>query len=106
VELIGYSTTLCHSPTDALELLERQRFDLVISDFRMPGMNGQQFYEAVKQKLPEFAHRIIFLTGDVGNEETQSFLRSIGNPHLDKPFNLQSVERAVTEALEGHAVAS
>jgi PAS domain S-box-containing protein len=101
LEIIGCSATLCHSPMGALELIEKQKFDLIVSDFRMPRMNGQQFYEAVKQRKPELAQRIIFLTGDVANHETQAFLNSIGNTHLDKPFNLASVEKAVAEVLEG-----
>jgi PAS domain S-box-containing protein len=100
LDVLGYTSTLCHSPVQALELIERQRFDLIISDFRMPGLNGQQFYELVKQNRPALARRIVFLTGDVASKETQAFLRSIGNPHLDKPFNLASVEHAVNEALE------
>jgi two-component system NtrC family sensor kinase len=105
LQIIGCSCTACHTPAHALKLIEEHTFDLIISDFRMPGMNGQQFYEVLKQRNPELAHRIIFLTGDVANEETQAFLRSTGNLHLDKPFDLTSVEQAVNQVLRGMAVA-
>ncbi len=87
--------TLCHAAADALELLDRQEFDLIISDFRMPGINGRQFYELVAQKNRRWRAGIIFLTGDVVNEETLAFLKSIGNPHIAKPFNLTNVKAIV-----------
>ncbi len=101
--LLGYTPTICHLPTQALELLEQQDFDLVISDFRMPGINGRQFYAQAVEKKPVLASRIIFLTGDVVNEETQDFLKSIGNPHIAKPFSLSSVKEVVAEAVESGA---
>ena len=99
LDLVGCASTFCVSAARALELLEKQDFDLIISDFRMPGMNGHQFYEAVKQKKPELAPRVIFMSADMTNEEMQSFLRSTGNPHLAKPFNLNSVKQTVLDAL-------
>src|SRR5438445_1706050 len=103
--LLGYSTMLCHSAPDALELVERHAFDLIISDFRMPKMNGQEFYELAVEKKPELARRVVFLTGDAVNEETQAFLQSTDNPHLSKPFQLARVEQTVAEVLQQNAAA-
>jgi|SRR5437016_5886130 len=99
LSLVGYSATLCHSAPEALELVDREKFDLILSDFRMPKMNGEEFYRQAIGKKPELARRVVFLTGDVVNEETQAFLRSTGNPHLAKPFQLARVEEAVATAL-------
>jgi CheY-like chemotaxis protein len=71
----------------------------VISDFRMPVLNGGEFYHQVRQLKPDLARRIIFLTGDVVNEETQEFLNSTGNPHLGKPFQLTTLEAVMLEVL-------
>ena len=101
--LLGYSTTLCHSALDALQLLAQRDFDLIISDFRMPKMNGQEFYRQAIQMKPELTRNILFLTGDVVSEETQSFLQSTGNPHLSKPFQLAQVERLVAQVLQGRS---
>jgi len=98
--LLGYSTTLCHSGPDALQLLAQREFDLIISDFRMPKMNGQEFYRRAVQMKPELARRILFLTGDVVSEDTQAFLQSTGNPHLSKPFQLVRVEQLVAQVLQ------
>jgi CheY-like chemotaxis protein len=103
LDLLGYTPTLCHAAPQALELLERQEFDLIISDYRMPGLNGRQFYELAAGRKPALAQRIVFLTGDVVNEETRTYLRSLGNPHIAKPFNLGNVRTVVEHMLEPDA---
>jgi two-component system NtrC family sensor kinase len=104
LNMLGYSTALCHSGQEALELLERRDFDLIISDYRMPGMNGQEFYRLAIEKKSELAKRVIFLTGDVVNEDTQSFLRSMTNPHLSKPFQLARIEQLIVEVLQRNSL--
>ncbi|MGV3771550.1 MAG: hybrid sensor histidine kinase/response regulator [Verrucomicrobiales bacterium] len=106
LQLLGHSPVLCNSPMHALEILKTQTFDLVLSDFRMPAMNGKQFYiEAIKIR-PQLANRFIFLTGDVVTEDTQDFLQSSGNPHLPKPFQLKNVEKAVQKMLNDTTASS
>jgi PAS domain S-box-containing protein len=100
LNLLGYTTTTCYAAVDALELIESRNFDLVVSDFRMPGINGQQFYTMALHIKPELAQRIVFVTGDVVNAETKAFLESTGNPHLAKPFNLTNVSRAVAQVIQ------
>jgi two-component system, NtrC family, sensor kinase len=97
--MLGHKPSLCLAAPQALAMIEKQSFDLIISDFRMPLMNGQEFHEQVKQKNPALARRIIFLTGDVVHEQTQSFLKSSGNPHLAKPFHLSGIERVIADVL-------
>jgi two-component system NtrC family sensor kinase len=99
LDLLGHTPTLCHAAPHALELLEKHPFDLILSDIRMPIMDGKKIYQALKQQQPALAERIIFLTGDTVNEETRSFLEATGNRHLGKPFRLATVEEAVTQAL-------
>jgi len=102
LDILGHAPVICCSAAQALELIEEQTFDLIISDFRMPGLNGRQFYELATRKHPALARRIIFLTGDVVNEETLAFLRSTGNPHLGKPFNLAKVQQVIAEVLNAN----
>jgi two-component system NtrC family sensor kinase len=97
--VLGHQPVVCVSPLAALEMLRTRPFDLVISDFRMPAMNGAEFYHALSKIHPDLAQRVIFLTGDVVNEETQQFLASTGNPHLDKPFQLTRLEAVIAEVL-------
>lgn len=89
--MMGHEPHCCNFPKEALDRMESEQFDLVLSDFRMPGMNGRQFYKAVQERCPQFMGRIVFLTGDVGNDDTQKFLDSVGNQNLSKPFHFDEV---------------
>jgi two-component system NtrC family sensor kinase len=101
--VLGHKPVVCLSPLAALEMLQTRQFDLVISDFRMPGMNGAEFHQTLANMNPELARRVIFLTGDVVNEQTQKYLASTGNPRLDKPFQLARLEAVIAEVLAGGA---
>jgi len=100
LSLLGHTAVLANAPAKALQILEDQSFDLILSDFRMPEMNGQQFYEVVSSRFPEMASRFVFLTGDTVSEETQRFLKNSGALHIPKPFQLTTVEGAVNRILE------
>jgi len=104
--LLGYHAELCHSGQQALDVLAQEDFDVVLSDFRMPMMDGQEFYKRAIKIKPGMARRFVFLTGDVVSEDTRDFLSSTGNPHIAKPFQLNRVEEAVIKVLREQAVAN
>jgi signal transduction histidine kinase len=85
----------------AKEMLLSGRFDLIISDLKMPNMGGRELYDAVFQMDPTLARRIIFSTGDTVSADTQAFFDQVGNPFLVKPFNLRDLYRIVNTALGG-----
>lgn len=92
---LGYEPSVSGHPNEALTLVQSGSFDLIVSDFRMPQMDGRGFYEELVKLRPEFRDRVIFITGDVVNEETQAFLHSLPNPSLAKPFRIKEVEEIV-----------
>jgi PAS domain S-box-containing protein len=102
VDILGHKPTICISAMEALDLLAEQDFDVIFSDIRMPVMDGQRFYREVSQLKPSLSRRIIFLTGDLVNEETRSFLTSTGNIYLAKPFQLSNVQDALLQVLREH----
>jgi len=83
----------------ALSKLSSGSFDVVISDLKMPGMSGQELYRHLQASESALLGRIIFTTGDVANQDTQSFLQESRTPYLQKPFNLNEVRRLVQEIL-------
>jgi two-component system NtrC family sensor kinase len=95
--LLGYEPHACVAPAQALEALETETYDLILSDFRMPMMNGEEFYHRVRERDPGLASRIVFLTGDVVNEETSAFLAATGNAHLGKPFQIPALAALIEE---------
>ncbi|HZE88675.1 MAG TPA: ATP-binding protein, partial [Verrucomicrobiae bacterium] len=85
----------------AREKLSASRYDLIISDMKMPTMGGRELYDTVLELDPELARRIIFSTGDSVSADTQAFFQKIGNPYLTKPFNLSDLYRLVHKTLRG-----
>ena len=90
LERSGYPVVCCESGVDALRLLEAGSFLGIVSDMRTPGgVDGGQVYTWIAQHRPDLASRIIFITGDVANEETVATLRQTGAPCVEKPFRVQ-----------------
>jgi len=86
---------------DALRVLRRERFDVIVSDVRMPGMSGGEFLERLRREHPAMVKRLIFTTGDTFASDTSSLLRDSGVPSLVKPYDfakLEGVLRQVAEA--------
>jgi CheY-like chemotaxis protein len=100
ISMLGYRPTSCACAERALDLLHQHRFDAVISDFRMPGLNGRQFFNRLQALSPALARRIIFLTGDTQNEELQSLLETSGTQCLPKPFRLNAIEDMLRQVLD------
>lgn len=95
LEEYHHQVTCFGTPHSALEALETHSFDIILSDIKMPGMNGMAFYEAVRTRHREQAERILFLTGDVLAPDTRMFFERTGSPHLNKPF----LEEALMEQI-------
>jgi DNA-binding NtrC family response regulator len=90
LERSGYPVICCESGVDALRLLENGSFLGVVSDMRTPGgVDGGQVYAWVSRHRPDLASRIVFITGDIANEETVATLRETGAPCVEKPFRVQ-----------------
>jgi len=96
----GYTVVTCESGVDALQILTSGNFLGVVSDMRTPGgINGADVYAWIVQHSPELASRIIFITGDIANEETVETLRKTGAPCVEKPFRVQQFITVVENTL-------
>jgi two-component system NtrC family sensor kinase len=84
----------------AASRLAEQNWDLIISDVKMPSMDGRRLYAHVLASQPELAKRIIFTTGDTANVNTLGFLAELGRPYLRKPFLTEAVKKIVAQALK------
>jgi len=95
LESWGYRVTPCALGEEAVQKLETESFDLVISDIRMPGFSGIQLYEWLEKNKPEITKRILFTTGDAFDPETRAFLETHALPHLGKPFDLRKLKESI-----------
>src|SRR6202171_2087796 len=86
----GYSVVNASSGAEGLDHLTDGRFKGVISDIRMPGaINGAEIHAWIQSNRPELRARIILISGDTANSETQSLLANCGTPFIEKPFRVQ-----------------
>lgn len=97
---IGHRAVTVTSAEAALERLPLERYDLAICDVRMPGMDGREFYQLVKESHPELAQRFIFTTGDSVSGATRTFLEAVGCSYVSKPFTVEELQKAIEETLE------
>jgi CheY-like chemotaxis protein len=82
---------------DALPLLLRERFDVVLSDVTMPGMTGIELYERLASERPDVAERFVFLTGGTFTDAADAFFRDSLQSVLVKPIDAATVRALVQE---------
>lgn len=100
LERSGYPVVCCESGVDALRLLENGEFLGIVSDMRTPGgVDGAQVHAWIAQHRPDLASRIVFITGDIANEETVATLRATGAPCVEKPFRVQQFLEVVVRTM-------
>jgi len=86
----------------ALDKLGTRGYDLILSDIKMPELDGPGLYRELARRYPGLRQRVIFFTGDMLNPATEAFLEETGAPSLTKPFDMDEVRRAVQRALRAH----
>jgi len=96
LERRGYSVVNASSGEEGLDRLSNGQFAGVISDIRMPGaVNGAEVHEWIQKNRPELKARVILISGDTANSDTQAFLAQSGTPCIEKPFRVQQLISAV-----------
>ena len=90
LERSGYTVVCTESGAQGLRLLESEKFLGVVSDMRTPGgVDGADVHAWLSQHRPDLAVRIVFITGDIANDDTVATLRKTGAPCVEKPFRVQ-----------------
>jgi len=104
------SILIAHSGREAIETLEHNGVDLVVTDLKMPGeITGQQLYEWIVRHRPRLAGRVIFTMSDAKADEVRELLARTGVPFVQKPFEVAvflSTIRAVAERNGVHSPAA
>jgi signal transduction histidine kinase len=99
LEAAGHRVEVAANGAVALDMLELRSYDLILSDTKMPELDGIGFYRALERRFPALRQRLIFVTGDVLDQEKRTFLAETGAPCLAKPFDLGEVRRLVHRML-------
>jgi signal transduction histidine kinase len=84
---------------DARRILAEQEIDVVISDVKMPGENGLDFYRWLEEAHPALADRFLFVTGDVSAPELVALAEERPDLFLHKPFRVADYLARVREVV-------
>jgi CheY-like chemotaxis protein len=95
----GHTVELAGNGREALDRVEREAFDLIITDIKMPVMSGTDLYAHLRDAGHPLARRLIFITGDTVAPDTRRFLQGVDNAVLPKPFRLRDVRESLRATL-------
>jgi DNA-binding NtrC family response regulator len=95
---VGFEVVEVDNGLVALELLSRERFDLVVSDVQMPGMDGIALLEALS--TAESAVPVVLISGSLEVQGKQEAIRLGAFDFLKKPFDLSELRRIALRAVE------
>ncbi|MGH7889835.1 MAG: response regulator, partial [Thermodesulfobacteriota bacterium] len=92
-----HKVDLASNGAEALAKIDKNFYDLIVCDIRMPYMDGKRFYNEIKNKREGLGDRIIFITGDT-SDKTVGFINETGNKFLEKPFKIKEFKNAIYDS--------
>jgi len=92
---IGFTVQKAANGQEALDWTNKEDYDLIICDLKMPRLSGQDFFKQIKQNKPQLISRLMFMTGDVVSPGTRSFLKKSKAYVLEKPFRASTLLKRV-----------
>ena len=98
IKSFGYSIETADSPEKAMQMLKKDEYPLIITDLKMPGINGTEFCKHIRKVNSESI--IYALSGHVAEFEPELFEEIGFDGHLCKPVNIQVLRLAIDGAFE------
>lgn len=93
LELDGHQVTTAFSGEQALERAKEKKFDLVITDYKMPGMNGMDVVRSIKKENPDTS--VVMITG-YPTEDTEKEAQKLGvDEYVAKPFHMDKMREII-----------
>jgi PAS domain S-box-containing protein len=92
-----HDVTTAASGREALQRIAVQRYDIVVTDIRMPDLDGRALFQQIRERWPRLATRVVFVTGDTLTPALREFVTHSGRPVIEKPFLPDDVRRVVAE---------
>ena len=96
----GHEVVTAGSGNAAMRVLGNRSFDVILTDMRMPDVDGAGLFLRVKNAYPELADRIVFITGDTLGPSNRSFLEQTSLPYLEKPIAPDEVRQMIRKMLK------
>jgi two-component system NtrC family sensor kinase len=95
----GYDVDTAPDGRAALERAEQRPYDLILSDLRMPELDGLGLYRELEARRPDLARRFVFVTGTSEHTDYQDLIEDVAAPVLTKPFDMNELLRVAREML-------
>jgi two-component system response regulator FlrC len=92
------SVATCFSGSEALSLLATQPFDVIVSDFNMPGMSGLELLQRIRQEHGEW---VLVLSTAYGTDALEEGARQLGVGYITKPFEPSLLAQLIKELIRG-----
>jgi PAS domain S-box-containing protein len=100
LEDLGHKVDTAANGDEACRKISAAGYDLVITDVRMPRMDGMSLYRNILSMRPELKGKIIFITGDLIDTDTTRFLAETEARTIPKPLDIRRIARAVQQTFE------
>jgi len=94
----GHSVDCCSSAAEALGAIERDRFDCIVTDLKMPGMNGVEFIVQLERR--KYGAQVVMVTAHASVETAVEAMRHGAFDYIEKPFDVDQLEQLVARAIE------
>lgn len=98
----GYAVQATDSGADALQILEQEPIDLVLTDIFMPGMNGFDLLRQIRERAPSIP--VILITGYGSIEMARDALKQGASDFITKPYNIQEIPIMIERNLTRHSL--
>jgi two-component system NtrC family sensor kinase len=95
----GHDVESSSDGLEALRLVARQWYDLIVSDLKMPGLDGPNLYSEITRRWPTGRPHVLFVSAFGTTSEYDGFLKVIRAPVLAKPFKVRDLRRAIRRML-------
>jgi PAS domain S-box-containing protein len=97
----GYEVVTSRDGMEALQLLGDRRFDAILCDIRMPRLDGPSLLQALQERSPELARKLLLMTGDV-LRAAAALPPDISARLLEKPLDPAEVRRRVRDLIDAN----
>jgi len=93
----GHQVTCCSSAAEALQVLEHESYDCIVTDLKMPGMNGVEFIIRLEQR--RYGTQVVMVTAHATVSSAVEAMRHGAFDYIEKPFDVDQLERLVGQAI-------
>lgn len=101
LSLDGYAVRATRDPLEALTLIESTSYALVITNYRMPGMTGEEFRRRALGARPGLDGRFVFTSGELNRASEQRITEETGARIIAKPFRVDDVRELIASLVGG-----